>query len=407
MSRLSFKVFLAAGTALTGLFVPAQTKAEQCTTVLVSPAVGQGGRPMLWKNRDTDVLSNKVVFVKEVPYSYVGLVDAQDSTGRRCFGGLNSVGFAIMNTAAYNLPEKGGELKDEEGLIMADALRTCRTVDQFEAFIKANLGADLGANSNFGVFDAEGHTALFEVHNHGYSKFDATAAPEKYLVNTNFSRSGKEDKGAGYLRFDRATALMHNAGNPVTVPFLLRTCARDTGNALVKQPTIQQAKEQPAGEDLWVCTKDSINKSYTSACIVLVGRNPSDPKSTAMMWVVPGEPVTAVAIPFWVEAAGTPEACRKGADAPLWAESLRLKDLVRPFPQSDKKEYLNLSRLDNREGSGILGKLLPAEDAILQRTAEFGKTTHTASEYAAFEEEMVQIALEAMKKAGRPGTSQH
>jgi hypothetical protein len=31
---------------------------------------------MLWKNRDTDNLSNKVVFVREAPFSYLALVDA-------------------------------------------------------------------------------------------------------------------------------------------------------------------------------------------------------------------------------------------------------------------------------------------------------------------------------------------
>ncbi len=50
-----------------------------------------------------------------------------------------------MNTVAYNLPKETAEIKDLEGLIMADALRLCRTVDDFEAYVEANLGPALGA----------------------------------------------------------------------------------------------------------------------------------------------------------------------------------------------------------------------------------------------------------------------
>jgi hypothetical protein len=92
--------------------------ADECTTAAVGPRAGEDGRPLLWKNRDTDVLSNRVVFVKETPYGYLGLAD-------------------------------------REGTLMADALRTCRTVADFEAYLKANLGRGLGARANFGVIDAE------------------------------------------------------------------------------------------------------------------------------------------------------------------------------------------------------------------------------------------------------------
>jgi hypothetical protein len=87
---------------------------EGCTAAIVSPQASADGRPLLWKNRDTDALSNKVVFVRDLPFSYLGVTDADDASGRKCFAGLNSVGFGIFNTVAYNLPSETGETMDLE-----------------------------------------------------------------------------------------------------------------------------------------------------------------------------------------------------------------------------------------------------------------------------------------------------
>jgi hypothetical protein len=379
------------------LFALPAVGADECTTAVVGPRVGEDGRPLLWKNRDTDVLSNRVVFVRETPYSYLGLADLEARSGRSVFAGVNSEGFAIMNSVAYNLPKKAEESEDREGILMADALRTCRAAADFEAYLKANLGRDLGARANFGVIDAEGAAVLFEVHNHGYERLDAAGAPEGYLVNTNWSRTGQEAKGAGYVRFDRATELLKAAPRPVSARDILRRLARDTGNALVPQPAPADFAALPGDQDRWVFTRDSIDKSYTAAAVVIVGRRPGDPRSRATMWVLPGEPITAVALPLWVEAGRSPEPFWKGDEAPLWVESLRIKKIARPYPESDREEYLNARRLDNRDGTGFLPRLLAAEEEIFGRTATFLTTPRTPEELAAFQEEMAAKALEAMR----------
>ena len=139
-------------------------KLRACSTAVFGPAATADGAPLLWKNRDTDVLLNKVVFVPEKPFSYLGLVNAEETSGRSVYAGLNAEGFAIFNSVAYNLPAPPMEMKDLEGQIMADALRTCRSVDDFEAYLRKNLGKSLGSQAKFGVLDAAGHAALFEVH---------------------------------------------------------------------------------------------------------------------------------------------------------------------------------------------------------------------------------------------------
>jgi hypothetical protein len=363
----------------------------------VGPRAGEDGRPILWKNRDTDVLSNRVVFVKETPYSYLGLADLEARSGRSVFAGVNSAGFAIMNSVAYNLPRKAGESEDREGILMADALRTCRTAADFEAFLKASLGRDLGARANFGVIDAEGAAVIFEVHNQGYERLDAAGAPEGYLVNTNWSRTGQEAKGAGYVRFDRATELLKSGLRPLTARDILRRVARDTGNALAPQPTPADFAALPGDRDRWVFTRDSIDKSYTSAAVVIVGRRPGNPRSWATMWVLPGEPVTAIALPLWVEAGRSPEPFWKGEAAPLWLETLRIKKIARPHPESDREEYLNARRLDNRDGTGFLPRLVETEDEIFARTTDFLASPRTPEELADFQDEMASKALDTLR----------
>ena len=170
---------------LSVFMMTADRQKEGCTTAIITGAASMDGAPLLWKNRDTGFLSNKVIYVTEKPYNYIALVNAQETSGRFAYAGLNSTGFAIMNSVAYNLPEGGPEeVKDLEGLIMADALRTCRTADDFEQALKKNLGPALGSWANYGVIDSAGNAVIFEVHNHGYKKHDAAAAPEKYLINT-------------------------------------------------------------------------------------------------------------------------------------------------------------------------------------------------------------------------------
>lgn len=378
-------------------FVLPVAGADECTTAVVGPGAGEDGRSLLWKNRDTSVLSNRVVHVNETPYSYLGLTDLEDRSGRRVFAGVNSEGFGIMNSVAYNLPKKEGEQEDLEGILMADALRTCRTASGFEAYLQANLGRNLGARTNFGVIDAEGAAAIFEVHNHGYKRLDATEAPEGYLVNTNYSRTGQEAKGSGYVRFDRATELLKATPGPISARDILRRLARDTGNALVPQPTLADFAALPGDRDRWVFTRDSINKSYTSAAVVIVGRRPGDPGSRATMWVLPGEPITAVALPLWVEAGTSPEPFWKGDEAALWIETMRIKKIARPYLESDREEYLNARRLDNRDGTGFLPRLLTTEDEIFDRTATFLAAPRTPEELAAFQDEMATKALEALR----------
>lgn len=401
MKRLTLRIFI--GILLSAVCAVGLSSVEEkegCTTAIISGGASADGAPMLWKNRDTDVLQNKVIYVEEKPYSYVGLVNAEETSGRWVYAGLNSEGFGIMNSVAYNLPKTGGELQDLEGLIMSEALRTCRTVDDFEQTIKKNLGSNLGSWANFGVIDSDGNAVIFEVHNHGYKKYDAATAPEKYLINSNFARSGQEGKGAGYLRFERAEALFKEIPGKITHEYIFQNISRDFGHPLLKHPSLKELEKISNSQSYWVYSRDCINRPSTAAAAIIVGRKPGDKQSLATFWVLLGEPVTSIAVPVWVEAKGTPLPLMAGQNAPICVEAMRLKRIIRPLVEDSKEHYMQVSRLVNKEKTGFLPILLKAEKEIFAETTQFLKTAHSGEELRVFQEKMAQkglVAIESIK----------
>ena len=110
---------------------------DACTSMIVSAQASATGRPLLWKHRDTSAENN---FVASVPSTattaaYVALYNVGDSLLSEAWMGLNEYGFAIMNTASYNLAPDTTAYKDREGVVMSKALSSCRSVDDFERLL--------------------------------------------------------------------------------------------------------------------------------------------------------------------------------------------------------------------------------------------------------------------------------
>jgi len=372
---------------------------EECTTAIITGEATVDRAPILWKNRDSDTLANKVVFVNEKPFSYLGVVNAQTPSGRIVWGGLNQAGFAIINSVAYNLPQRPGEREDYEGLLMADALRTCASVDDFESLIKKNLGPELGAKTNFGVIDARGGAAIFEVHNHGYNRLNACDSAGKFLLNTNFSRSGTPDQGAGYLRFDREEQLFGvlPAGQ-LSLEFVLQTAARDLGHPLVQSLPREEWKNLPEDKPYWVHANYTINRASTASVLAVQGVRPGEDPKRMVLWVILGEPVCSIAVPLWVAAGEPPAELNEGADAPICREAARLKSLLRPLKGNDRREYVNIARLDNSAGSGWLPANLQLERQIMEEARALLAGNPTNDELAAFQKQAAARVLARLKE---------
>jgi len=78
----------------------------------------------MWKNRDTSVLDNKVVFVQGEKYAFLALINASDNKVINAWAGINSHGFAIMNSASGDLAENVKGI-NQNGRLMKEALGKC------------------------------------------------------------------------------------------------------------------------------------------------------------------------------------------------------------------------------------------------------------------------------------------
>ena len=398
--RLTLMAVMAAGLVL---HLAAGSGSEECTTLVAAGAATPSGGPLLWKNRDTGTLSNKVILVSEHPYSFLALVDADDTAGRAAWAGVNAAGFGIANSASYNLPQPTGELQEQEGVVMAEALRTCRTVGDLEELIKRRQGRRLGVRTNFFAIDAGGGAVIIETHNHGYTRYDAQSFPGQRVANTNFSRSGGENDGSGYLRFDRESELLRAVPpESLDAGTVFRVLSRDLGHPLIPHPARDAWASLPADRPYWIHTNYTIDRPSTASAVVIQGVAPGQDPMHTTVWVALGEPVTTIAVPLWIAAGVPPEELWQGKDAPITTEAFRLKALLRPLKARERAEYLDLTRLDNASGTGWLPGLLAIERDIVLETEAFLRRKPAPAELAAFQKTMAVRAHGALKVVNPP-----
>ncbi len=403
-TRLALIAVLGAGVTWQ---VSAGSGSEECTTLIAAGVATASGGPLLWKNRDTGTLSNKVIFVTEHPYSFLALIDADDTAGRAAWAGINTAGFAIANSASYNLPQPAGEAQEQDGVVMAEALRTCRTVGDLEQLVVRRQGRRLGVRSNFFAIDADGGAAIIETHNHGYTRYDASGFPGQRVANTNFSRSGGENEGSGYLRFDRESQLLQTvAAERLDAGTVFRLLARDLSHPLAKHPSREEWKSLPADTPYWIHSNYTIDRPSTASAVVIQGVRPGQDPARSTMWVALGEPVTTIAVPLWAAAGVPPDEVWQGKEAPITTEAFRLKGLLRPLKSREKAEYLDLTRLDNASGTGWLPGLLAHERDIISETEIFLRKGPAPAELAVFQKAMASRAHAALKAVVPPVRSE-
>lgn len=351
------------------------TSLHPCTTAVVSGKFTVDGRPLLFKHRDTSALQNKVMYFSDGKFDYIGVVNSTDVSGKAVWMGLNSAGFAIMNSASYNLNiGDTTSAKSEEGIVMRLALKSCETVDDFEALLDS-LPKPLGVEANFGVIDAHGGAAYFETGNYDYRKFDANdpgTAPFGYIIRTNYSFSRDTDQGYGYIRYENADELfrMAAATKSLSAQFILRKVSRCLKHSLTG---IDLTNNLPSENDspVMVNFRDFIPRNSSVSTFVVHGVKPGESPEFCTMWTILGFQLCAVATPVWVKGGENLPSiliADESGNAPLCNWALELKKQCFPIIRGNGKYYLNLAAVMNREGSGILQKLIPLEDRIFDET---------------------------------------
>ncbi len=355
--------------ALTAVMVAAAA-ADACTSAIVSGKLTANGRPLLWKNRDTNDLNNRVERIQahDGLLEFVALFDARDTRDTAAWMGFNTAGFAIMNTASYNLNGDDGVTNmDREGELMRYALERCTTVDDFEALLKT-LPKPLGVEANFGVIDATGGGAYFETGNFKYVKYDLADAADGILMRTNFSMSGTQDKGFGYVRFDNETALLrpHIAARDITPAVFTEELSRTFYNALL-------GKDYTRGGDEWLVDQDFIPRRISTASVVVEGVLPGEDSRLTTMWIALGYPPCAEVYPVWTGDGGVaPELTGTTPDnhSVQCDRVNKRKAEVFPVERGNGQEYINLSKLYNNEGTGYCQLLTLENRKAYQRGYE-------------------------------------
>ncbi|NMB37325.1 MAG: hypothetical protein GX993_04670 [Bacteroidales bacterium] len=371
------RIFIAVIAAL--IFIPLQ-ESNACTSAIITGKATPDGRPLLWKHRDTGTLDNRIEYFDKskdnsIKYAFIALVDSPKET-KEAWIGTNEVGFSIMNTASYNLTYEKVPIQDQEGVVMYQALATCRTLSDFEKMLK-KMKFPTGVEANFGVIDAEGGAAYYEVSCRDWVKVDANdpaIAPEGYLIYTNHSFTGKMNDGMGYIRYVSAKNIFFDQfikNQPITPQWIFNSLSRNFYHSLLEINLAENPEVAPNG---WFVDQDFIARRSTSASVVVKGVLPKENPELTVMWSVVGYPPTAVAVPLFVKSGNNlpAQVVERGENSEglnpknceICDQAMARKSSVYPIKRGNGGRYFRFNLLCNSEGTGYIQRLAPYEEAI-------------------------------------------
>lgn len=395
--------------AFFSLFLVGQIAVTPCTVAVVSGKATPDGRPLLWKNRDTSARPNKMAFLQGEKYSFIGMIHPLDKEPKNVWAGINSEGFAIMNSNSSDLYERAGFVgMSENGIFMKRALGECADVTDFERLLNETNGKrQVGAN--FGVIDAKGNSCFFETRNSSYVKFDANdprVAPQGYIVRTNYAfTSPKKNGGGGYIRFERISQLFQTASaeDRLNIPFILQEAARDLVNKKLHSYPLSDPKAFDPATPYYINTSDTINRNNTVSVTLFHGAPSPDKAHLSTMWVLLGQAVCTAAFPLWAHAEGVPDVAGGEGTAPLNDLAIALADYLYPDERGHMQHYLNVTRLLTYGKNGMLNRIIPIENIVLEKTekklTEWDKEKPKKEDMYIFQKKMADWVYQSLREA--------
>ncbi len=338
-----------------------------CTSAIIGADMNPYGRPILWKHRDTSTIDNKVEYVPATAKTlgYVALFNSKDKSLKEAWMGMNDAGFAIMNTASYNIKDDkvSNKLMDKEGIVMTKALQTCRTIDDFARLLET-LPRPMGVEANFGVIDALGNGAYFETNNHSYKRFDLKDAENHVLVRTNYSHSGRPNEGYGFIREANACHLLepYIKDKSVTPEVLTEHLSRSFYHDM-------KGKDYEQEGDKWVIDQDFIPRYKSTATVAIEGCVPVKDlkevsrdfvKNQYIMWTGLGYPPCSEIRAVRCSSDGVSKEQRGSfptGHAPLADEAKAMRAKVFPITKGNGDKYIDMTVLFNSEGTGFVQQM--------------------------------------------------
>lgn len=307
-------------------------EALACTSAVVAPHRSSEGVPLLWKHRDNSKFINtRIEYIDDGTYAYTAVVPNTKNYAKGLYGGINEKGLGIISTATKNLPESTPEeykacpLRRLRGGAMWNGLRECATIDEFEELLKTTKRSRR-SHSNFGVGDATGAVAYFEVWDVGYRRYDVSdSGNDGFDVRANFSHAGDPKKrGTSMRRYNLIMNEMKEHKGAFS-PFDFIGYSRSYNS--VRHGSILTC------DKVSVCSNHTVPRSSSIGAFVMVcdGKNPR-------LLVTNGHPVPSLAVPVYVNAKGKIPQCVKGNSMRLLAEDFQAKAYI---PIADKIRVMN------------------------------------------------------------------
>ena len=363
----------------------AQSIVEECTAGVASGKATTDGRPLLWKTRDTNALDNEVIWNTSGKYHFVYVITAGQPESS--WMGVSEMGFAIINTASSDLGSGQSGPPDttappsglHNGTVMAEALRECATVEEFEALLKATNMSGRQTATNFGVIDATGAAAFFETADNQYWRYDAANTEKGYILRTNFAINGAREgplvRPYSMDRYLETDELMRDFFLTDRIDFkeIVKIQVRSFGDAegnLVSLPITDSFEGHPPG---YFPHDHSINRSSSVSFAVIQGLRTGEDPRLSTMWTILGQPSTGILVPYWPVGVTPPEA--DGPEtAPLADEANRIRkelyeELQTGAPEAGAEQprprFINTRALQDENGDGIWKTMMPVEDSII------------------------------------------
>ena len=304
---------------LSALFLALSFDSFACTSAIVAPHRSSEGVPLLWKHRDNAKYTNtRIEYIDDGKYAYTAVVPNTEKYNKGVYAGVNEMGLGVISTATKNLPEatpeeyKACELTRMKGGVMWNALRRCTTIDELEELLKTTKRSRR-SHSNFGVADATGAVAYFEVWDLGYRRYDVSeSGNDGFDVRSNFSHAGDPKKiGSSKRRYDLIMREMA-AHKGLFTPQDFIGYSRSYNS--IKYGDVLKL------ENKYYCSNHTVPRASTVGSFVIV----CDSKNPRML-VVNGHSVSGIAVPVYVKAKEQIPECIHGDAMRLLSNDFREK----------------------------------------------------------------------------------
>ena len=351
MSRLRRFLFLLS--CFSHLFVNA------CTIVVVSGRVTSDGRPLLLKNRDSGLGTLSIQIVDGQNYTYLCQFSLNYGYA---LSGFNEAGFSIVNSLSMNMPNTNNAWN---AYVMQLALEQCATVADFEHMLDT-ITKPIPVTSNYGVMDAQGNVAIIEVNADTHLTYNADSVDCGYLIRTNYSMS-------------QDTTGLHLT-NPSSLPRYLITSSfledavstngyltKEDLRCMVNSEGVDLCDMAPFDENDYtpVDFRFYVPRYSSTSGMVIQGLLPGENPSLTVAWTMVGPPMTSVTVPYLITPRHVlPNKSKMGSNGHSWFSNKGQQLKNNCFVNNTT---LDLAKLYNMSGTGVMQKIQSIEDEIMER----------------------------------------